>query len=120
MNPLTGSVAVAIVVLSITEPNEGETYASIARALAADYYNIYCVDLDTEKFIEYSSKVGREELAVERRGEDFFAACRRDTMTRIYEEDREQFLKNFTKENIVRELALRKVLFKALEGRRDM
>ena len=104
VNPLTGSVAVAIVVLSITEPNEGETYASIARALAADYYNIYCVDLDTEKFIEYSSKVGREELAVERRGEDFFAACRRDTMTRIYEKDREGFLAGFSKEQVIREL----------------
>ncbi len=62
-NPVTGTVAVAIAVLSVTDANEGTTYASIARALAADYYNIYYVDLETERFIEYSSSVGGEELA---------------------------------------------------------
>ena len=46
VNPQTGSVAVVVAVLSISEPGEGETYADIARALATDYYNIYVVDLD--------------------------------------------------------------------------
>lgn len=103
-NPVTGTKAVAVAVLSVTDPNEGATYASIARALAADYYNIYAVDLDTEKFIEYSSPVGGEELAMERHGENFFASARRDTEIRIYEKDRESFLAGFTKENILREL----------------
>ena len=103
-NPVTGKSAAAIAVLSVTEPNEGTTYASIARALAADYYNIYYIDLDTDKFIEYTSPVGGEALAVERHGERFFDQSKRDTMTRIYEEDREQFLASFTKENIIREL----------------
>ena len=69
-----------------------------------DSGNIYAVDLDTEKFIEYSSPVGEEELAMERHGENFFAAARRDTETRIYEKDRESFLASFNKENILREL----------------
>ena len=103
-NPVTGATAVVIAVLSIAEENEGATYASIARALAVDYYNIYYVDMDTEKFIEYSSPVGGDELAMERHGEDFFAESRRATMTRIYEGDREAFLAGFTKENVVREL----------------
>ncbi len=103
-NPVTGTVAVAIAVLSISEPNEGATYADIARALAADYYNIYVVDLDTERFIEYTSPVGVEDLAMERHGENFFAAVQRDTMTRIYEEDRETFLEGFSKQKIIREL----------------
>ncbi len=104
MNPVTNATAVSIVVLSITEPGESTTYADIARALAADYYNIYVVDLDTDRFIEYSSRIGGEELAMERHGADFFASARRDTMTRIYDEDREPFLSLFTKENIIKEL----------------
>ena len=103
-NPVKGLSAVAVAVLSITDPDEGATYAGIARALASDYYNIYYVDLETERFIEYTSPVGGEELAMERHGTNFFAAARRDTQTRIYEEDREPFLCGFTKENVLREL----------------
>ncbi len=102
-NPVTGVTAAAVAVLSITEANEGTTYASIARALAADYYNIYYVDLETDRFIEYSSPVGGEELAMERHGDDFFNASRR-AAGRIHEEDREPFYAAFTKENLLREL----------------
>ena len=103
-NPMTGEMAVAVAVLSISDPEAEESYADIARALAADYYNIYVVDLDTEDFIEYTSSVGQDELAMERHGTDFFAASREATLTRIYEEDQELFLTWFTKENVVREL----------------
>ena len=104
VNPVTGNTAVAIAVLSISEPIEGTTYADIARALAADYYNIYVVDLDTDRFIEYTSATDGEEMAVERRGENFFETAHRATMKRIYEADRETFLAGFTKENILRTL----------------
>ena len=103
-DPVTDKTAIAVAVLSVTESNEGTTYATIARALAADYYNIYYVDLETEKFIEYSSPVGQEELAIERHGDDFFEVSRRDTMVRIYEEDRAPFLIGFTKENVIHQL----------------
>ena len=103
-NPINGKIALAVAVLSVTDANEGATYSTIARALAADYYNIYYVDLETEHFIEYSSPVGGEELAMERHGENFFSAARRDTMTRIYKDDRDHFLTNFTKENVIKEL----------------
>lgn len=103
-NPVTGTYAAVIAVLSVSDKAEGASYAGIARALAADYYHIYYVDLDTEKFIEYSSPVGGEELAEERHGKNFFETARRDITTYIYEEDRENFLKNFTREGIEREL----------------
>ena len=103
VNPVNGSIAIAVAVISITDANEGTTYASIARALAADYYNIYYVDLDTERFIEYTSPVGEEELAMERHGENFFKECR-DAAYRIYEEDRAPFFSVFSKENVIREL----------------
>ena len=105
VNPVDGTIAVAVAVLSITDADsESATYAGIARALAADYYNIYCVELDTERYIEYRSDVGVERLTVERHGEGFFESSRRDAMTRIYEEDRASFLKAFTKKNIIRAL----------------
>jgi hypothetical protein len=103
-NSVTGVEAVAIGVLSITEPNESTTYADIARALAADYYNLYVIDLDTNDYTEYYSKVGGEEMTIVRHGREFFESARRDTMTRIYEEDREPFLKLFTKENVIHDL----------------
>ncbi len=109
VNPVTGTVAIALAILSVTDPDEGTTYASIARALAADYYNIYYVNLDTEQFIEYTSVFGEEELAMERHGDHFFDAVKRDAMIRIYEEDREPFLKKFTKEKILDELERHKV-----------
>jgi EAL domain-containing protein (putative c-di-GMP-specific phosphodiesterase class I) len=104
VNPVTGSAAVAIAVLSITDSDEKTTYADIAKSLAADYYNIYVIDLDTNDYIEYSSNVGGEELSIERHGKEFFESARRETMTRIYEEDREPFLALFTKENVLRDL----------------
>ena len=103
-NPVTGSAAVAVAILSVSEPDESTSFVDLARALATDYYNIYEIDLDTNAFIEYISRAGGEELSIERHGEDFFEAAKRDTMTRIYEGDREAFLALFTKENIIRDL----------------
>ncbi|MBQ9377014.1 MAG: EAL domain-containing protein, partial [Schwartzia sp.] len=103
VNPVTGTVAVVAAVLSVSSPNEEATYVDIARALASDYYNIYVVDLKTDQFVEYSSLVGRQDMAVERHGEDFFESSRRDAH-RIYEEDRETFFAAFSKENIVKAL----------------
>ncbi len=104
VHPVSGLTAVALAVLSLKDPDEGADYASIARALASDYYNIYYVDLETEKFIEYSSAVGEESMVMERHGEHFFDAVYRDSATRIYKDDRAAFLKGFTRENIVRVL----------------
>ncbi len=103
VNPVTGSTAVAVAVLFVSNPNEEATYVDIARALAADYYNIYVVDLETDKFVEYSSLVGGQDMAVERHGEDFFESSRKDAH-RIYEEDREIFFAAFSKEQIVKAL----------------
>ena len=103
-NPLNGNESVAVAVLSVTEPDETTTYADIAQALARDYYNIYLIDLDTNEFIEYSSNVGSEKMTLERHGGDFFESARRDTMTRIYEADREPFLALFTKENVLKDV----------------
>ncbi len=106
VNPVTGTAAVAVAVLAVVKESEnaGTTYASIARALSADYINLYYVDMETEKFIEYSSDAIREDLAVERHGADFFARSRDDAMKRLYREDRAFFVETFTHENVTRAL----------------
>ena len=104
VNPVTGSVALAIAVLSVSDPDQDETYTDIAMALAADYYSIYVVDLNTDAFIEYSSRANGQDLPAVQRGEKFFEKARRDTLTRIYEEDRASFLALFTKENVLKDL----------------
>ena len=103
-NPVTGAVAIVVVVLAITDESQGATYANIARALAADYFNLFYVDLDTEEFIEYSSDPGHEELAKERHGEDFFRASRRDAFHVLYEPDRDYFVRIFTRDNVMHEI----------------
>ena len=102
-NPVNGKDSFAIAVLSVTEPDESTTYVDIARALAADYYSIYVVDLDTDQFIEYSSPVGGLEMAIERHGENFFDARNRSAH-QIYKEDAESFNAACTKEKIIKAL----------------
>ena len=104
VDSVTGSTAIAIAVLSVREPDESETYEDIARALSADYYNLFVVDLDTEDFVEYSSNVGGEEMSVVRHGKQFFENAKNDSIDRIYDPDRESFLTLFTKENVLRDL----------------
>ena len=101
VNPVTGTVATAVVVLSVSSTDQGATYANIARALAADYFNLFYVNIMTDRFIEYTSVAGQEELAVERHGDNFFEQSRSDAVKFIHPEDSEGFVKDFTKENVL-------------------
>ena len=103
-NPVTGTTALGVVILSILNAEHGSTYESIAKALAADYFSLFYVDMETENFIEYTSGIGQEGLSRERHGEDFFAASRRDARLLLYEEDQDLFISIFTKENVEREM----------------
>ncbi len=106
VNPVTGVRAIAVVVLGINEDKGAEelTYSYVAQALSSDYMNLYYVDLDTEKYIEYSAGDDYDNLAIEKHGEDFFAKSREDAKTYLYEDDREFFIERFTKEKIEEQL----------------
>ena len=106
VNPVTGTSAVAAAVLTVNREDDrnGTNYSQMAKALAADYVNLYYVDLETEAFIEYSQDAELEDLAMERHGENFFAASRRDAKTHLYPDDQETFIRAFTKENVTRAL----------------
>ena len=102
VNAVTGSAAVAIAVLGVIKDNEnaGMDYAHIAKALSADYLYLYYVNMETEEFTEYSPDPLREDLSLERHGEDFFAQSRKDALQHLYKEDQEAFIRAFTRENV--------------------
>ena len=77
------------------------TYSKVAQALAGDYFSIYLVDPDTDRFIEYSATEQYDELGIEKRGEDFFNLSRRNMNRVIFEGDRDRFMGTFYKEKIM-------------------
>ncbi len=104
VNPVTGTVAIAIAVLAIMEEKSDSNvrFSDITKALSSDYINLYYVDAETDRFIEYTPEAGGTGIAVERRGSDFFQASAKDAELFIYKEDREYFIQSFRKENVLR------------------
>ncbi len=78
--------------------------STIAQALANDYFCIYYVNTEDDKFIEYSASEEYRELGLPRTGDDFISFSREYFEEVIFPEDRERFLETFTKENIVKRL----------------
>ena len=80
------------------------TFASIAKALAADYFSIYYVDTETDHFIEYSSHDDYDALGIEKSGEDFFTLSRINIARVVHPEDQDKILQEFTREKLLDEL----------------
>ncbi|MBR1780074.1 MAG: EAL domain-containing protein [Oscillospiraceae bacterium] len=80
------------------------TYSRVAQALAQDYFSIYYVDTETDRFIEYSSYDEYSELGIEKSGEDFFNLSRKNMERVGHPDDLAHFFAAFTKENVMREL----------------
>ncbi len=77
------------------------TYEKVAQALAGDYFSIYVVDPDTNKFTEYSATEEYDDLGVEKTGEDFFNLSRKNMAQLIYSGDRDRVLNTFYKGKIM-------------------
>ncbi len=73
----------------------------IAQALAADYFCIYYVNVETDRFAEYFASEEYEQLQLPKNGDDFIAFARRNFESLIFPMDRERFFECFTKENVV-------------------
>ncbi len=102
VNPVTGFSACVVVVMGIVkETEQGITYADVANSLSADYIDLYHVNLETEDYVEYLPGMGGDELAVGKRGTDFFETSRKDALQFLYKDDSERFVSAFTKENII-------------------
>ena len=77
------------------------TYEKVAQALAGDYFGIYIVEPDTDKFIQYSATREYEELGVEKEGTNFFDVSRKNMERLIYIEDKDRFMGTFYKEKVL-------------------
>ncbi len=107
INPKRGVRALAVVVLGITDEtmfDAGLTYGHVAWALSSDYIDMYYVNLENDAYVEYKPSALQGDIAAEKRGEDFFAAARQDALQYLYPKDREKFVTDFTKENVIRSI----------------
>ena len=80
------------------------TFASIAQALAADYFSIYYVDTVTDHFVEYSAHDDYKALGIEKSGEDFFNLSRANILRVVHPQDQDKILDSFTKDNLLAEM----------------
>ena len=104
-NELKDIDAYAFVLFGITpKPEKGLTFTGVAKALSVDYIDIYQVDLDTEKYIQYEPNKELVDISIKKTGDDFFATSAQDALKFIHKDDRDGFLKAFTKENVVKAL----------------
>ena len=107
VNPVTGTSALAVAVLAVIDKQSGSvglSYAQIANALSDDYFDLFYVNLETEDFIQYSSSQQKADINLERHGKDFFRSARRDALKLLYADDRDSFIRSFTKENVLHAL----------------
>ena len=81
-----------------------QSFSRIAQALAQDYFIIYCVDTETDYFMEFRAEGNFLDYGIEKQGEDFFALSRDNIPLFTVPEDVPGFLQIFTKENILREI----------------
>ena len=78
--------------------------SSIAQALATDYFCIYYVNVDTDRFIEYSASPEYRALGLPAMGDDLITFARTNFEEIIPPDDQERFLDCFVKEDIIESL----------------
>ncbi|MBE6910177.1 MAG: EAL domain-containing protein [Ruminococcaceae bacterium] len=74
----------------------GDLYESIAKALSANYFALYYVEVETGNYVSY-----QEEALGEESGTDFFDSSKKRFEPTIVEEDRETFDRELSKENVL-------------------
>ena len=106
VNHIKNVSAVVLAVLEIMEPSEERSldFSQIAQALSADYIDMYYVNINSEKYVEYSPDSANASLSVQKSGDNFFATARADALKYFYSEDSARFVDEFTKENVLRHL----------------
>ena len=104
VNRVTGIYAAVVAVLSISSGDFSTIYANIAKALSADYFSLYYVDLNTEQYYEYTTLADKNSIDMQRNGGDFFASSRKEALNDLHHDDAERFIEAFTKENVTKQL----------------
>ena len=79
-------------------------FSVIAQTLMSDYICLYCVDLETDRFVEYSADEDYRRMGIQSRGEDFFELSLRNAGDVIDPEELPRFMASFTRERVRKEL----------------
>ncbi len=83
---------------------KSKTYNQIATSLANRYDSIYYVDVETDKYEEYSASPEYKQLKLQTSGNNFFDESMLNIPKVIYEDDKEAVLDAIRKENILSQL----------------
>lgn len=75
--------------------------SSVAEALSSDYFAIYYVNAENDRFIEYSASEEYRRFGIETSGEEFFDLSRKNIIHIIHPDDKDLFLDGFTKEKVL-------------------
>ncbi|SFB67853.1 response regulator [Ruminococcus albus] len=87
--------------------NSGRLYNHIAQTLARDYTQMFCVNTDSEEFIEYRGGESGSTLSEVRRGWHFFSDCKIELCESVFSEDKEAFLTAMNRKNLMKALNCR-------------
>ncbi len=106
VNPVTGSVAIALAVLSVSDPSQSANFADIARiaALSANFIVLYTIDPHSGHYTQYNQSSEFDSFGLAHQGDDFFADVVRDAPTTIDPADMERHLRVLTKDNMMHEI----------------
>ncbi len=80
------------------------TFSRLALSLANDYESIYYINANDDSYVEYGTTGEEKSLTVLSLGDDFFKDVTYNVPKLVYEADRKDFLKVFTRENMLAHL----------------
>ena len=77
---------------------------NISTAMSSDFEYIYYVDASTGSYMKFGTRIWRDELQLERGGEDFFSDMKNVVNSSVHPEDREKLLLTLSQEYIMQRL----------------
>ncbi|WP_295152789.1 response regulator [uncultured Ruminococcus sp.] len=84
--------------------NTGLMYTHIAQTLARDYAEMFYVNTNSEKFMEYRRDEDSNTLSELRRGWHFFTDCKKELSESVHPDDREAFLNAMNRKKLMNTL----------------
>ncbi len=90
---------------------EREIFNQIAGSLADHYDTLYYIDANTGKYFEYSSNELYKKLEIPDAGEDFFTESRKNIQRLVHPDDLDDILTLYYKENMLKSLENKKVVY---------
>lgn len=89
------------VTAEVQRQRAADVKSGIAQALASDYFLIFYVDTETDRFVEYHATETDRELDIEQGGEDFFTVSRERFLPDVCEEYRDTMYAVMDKDSLL-------------------